>query len=80
MQGPGQLLGQGGIDRALPLNPAHAREGRRFDEHVEMAFAALARPGMPRVAARVVDDLQNLAVSFWRMASYMAPMDPIFNS
>ena len=53
-----QQLGEGGVDRALPLNAAHAGKARRDDLDREMAFAARIMAGVAAVQLAVVTDEQ----------------------
>ncbi len=51
----GKLLGQRGVDQAMPLEPALAGEGGRDDLDAEMRFAALAPAGMAMMLMGLVD-------------------------
>src|SRR4051812_2850799 len=58
MHRAGQLVFENGVDAALPLHPALARERGGDDGHVEMRLAFRPGAGMPGMAAGIVDDLE----------------------
>jgi hypothetical protein len=60
----GHLLLEGGIDKALALQPALALKSGCDDLHPEMCFTAGARTRMPGMAMGFVDNLKTNRVEF----------------
>jgi len=51
-----EVATQRGMNRPVPLNPAHLLENRGPDQHIEMSFPTLAVTRMAPMAFAVIDN------------------------
>lgn len=58
----GHFIGQGGINKALALDPALSFEGLRHHRHREVAFAFGVGARVARVLGRIIDDVQAFRI------------------